>query len=208
MTRTMFAAGMILAAASFAVPAMAQQEAPAAAAEQQPRQIEAGTYQADSAHTQVLFSVNHFGFNVYNGLIGGATGTLTIDPNEPEKAVVQIEIPLSGIVTTSDELTAHLKRDDFFDAEKFPTATFKSTKVEVDGDDAQITGDLTMHGVTRSVTIDAGITGSGDNPMNKAKTIGFEGGTMIKRSDFGISAYIPNVADEVYLDITAAFEKK
>jgi polyisoprenoid-binding protein YceI len=168
--------------------------------------VQAGTYNVDSAHTQVAFTVNHFGFNIYHGLIGGSTGKLTLDPKAPENASLEIEIPLSGVVTTSEDLTNHLKGADFFDVAKFPTATFKSTKVEIEGEEATITGDLTLHGVTKSVTIEAGFTGAGTNPMSKAETVGFEGGTTIKRSEFGIDKFVPNVGDEVDLDITAAFE--
>lgn len=169
--------------------------------------VKAGTYKVDSAHTQILFTVNHLGFNSYYGIFGGATGTLTIDPKRPAAAVLAIEVPLSGLVTTSAELNTHLAAPDFFESAKFPTATFKSTSIVVHGTHAMITGNLTLKGVTKPVVIDANFTGAGVGPMNKAETIGFEGTTTVKRSAFGISYGVPMVSDDVPLKITVAFEK-
>jgi polyisoprenoid-binding protein YceI len=170
--------------------------------------VTAGTYKVDTSHTQVVFEVNHFGFNAYHGLLGGATGTLTLDPAKPEGAKLAIEIPLKEVVTTSTELNAHLAKDDFFDVAKHPVATFTSTKIDVSGEKATITGDLTLRGVTKSVVLDAEFTGAGENPMNKALTAGFEATTTLKRSDFGIDYALPLVSDEVDLRVTVAFEKE
>ena len=199
MNKALLAASFLVAAA---LPSFAQ-GVPGAA---DTSRVKAGSYTVDAGHTQVAFTVNHFGFSLYHGLIGGSTGKLTLDPKAPEQAALEIQIPLAEVVTTSPELTAHLKNADFFDTAKFPTATFKSTKVEMDGDEATITGDLTLHGVTKSVKLDVDFTGAGTNPMSKAETIGFEAETTIKRSEFGISKYVPAISDEVELDITAAFE--
>lgn len=170
--------------------------------------IAAGSYTADSNHTQVAWSVNHLGFNLYNGLFAGTTGTMTLDPADPAKAAVTIQIPLDKVLTTSDALTAHLKRADFFDTAKFPVATFKSTQVAVRGTAATITGDLTLHGVTKPVTLDAHFVGAGTNPLSKAATVGFEATTSIKRSDYGMTFLVPGVGDQVDLRITVAFERK
>lgn len=169
--------------------------------------VTAGTYKADSGHTQILFSVNHLGFSVYHGLFGDATGTLTIDPAKPSTAKVEMEIPMSGITTTSADLTKHLKSADFFDAEKFPTAKFQSTSVTASGTSATIVGNLTIKGVTKPVTMQAKFTGAGKGPMSQLETIGFEATTSISRSAFGVSYGIPFVPDEVPLQITVAFEK-
>jgi polyisoprenoid-binding protein YceI len=183
-------------------------QAPEIPGKPDPARVTAGTYKVDLDHTQVAFTVSHFGLSNYHGLFGGSSGTLTIDPKRPADAQVVIEIPLSKVVTTSDELTAHLKKADFFDIGKYPTATFRSTKVEPQGDrQARISGDLTLHGTTKPVVLDATFTGAGANPMNKAFTVGFEAKTTINRSDFGITYVVPLVSDEVILNITAAFEK-
>jgi polyisoprenoid-binding protein YceI len=170
--------------------------------------VVAGTYTVDPYHTQVMFTVNHLGFNAYYGIFGGSTGTLILDPKKPSAAAVDITIPLAGLVTTSDKLNEHLKTPDFFDAVKFPTATFKSTSVTVSGTKARIAGTLTVKGVSKPVVLDAHFVGAGPAPMSNAPTIGFEATTTVKRSDFGVSYGVPLVSDEVPLKITVAFEKK
>lgn len=169
--------------------------------------VSAGRYAVDPLHTQVAFEVNHLGFNAYHGLFGDISGTLVLDPAQPEKASLDIIIPMSGITTTSAKLTEHMQTADFFDAAKHPVATFKSKSVTVSGTSAMITGDLTIRGVTKPVTLDARFIGAGANPMSKAETVGFEATTMVRRSDFGMTYGIPLVTDEVALRITAAFEK-
>ena len=178
-------------------------------------QVTAGTYQLDPAHTLVGWRVNHFGFNDYFGLFGNVDGTLTIDPTDVESAQLDVTIPIAEVTTASEGLTAHLLRagaegasPDFFGANPEP-ARFVSTSVQRTGErTANITGDLTMNGVTRPVTIAAEFTGAGANPMSQAETIGFEGTATIDRSDFNIGFAIPLVSDEVELDLTAAFEKQ
>jgi polyisoprenoid-binding protein YceI len=172
-----------------------------------PARVTAGSYALDKAHTQVNWQVNHFGFNDYFGLFGDITGTLDIDPANPSAAKVNVEIPIGSVATSSTGLTNHLKTPDFFDVAKFPNARFVSTSVTVDGQRAMIKGDLTMLGVTKPVELEARFEGAGANPMNKKATIGFHASTTIKRSDWGMTKYIPMVGDEVKLRISAAFEK-
>ena len=205
--RKIIAASLLMAAA---VPLLAQMPTTPPGAKDASR-VTAGTYTVDPHHTQVLFKVNHLGFNNYFGIFGSATGTLTLDPAKPSAAKVEISVPLSGLVTTSTALNEHLMKPEFFDSTKFPNATFKSTSVVIgkDGDDAKITGDLTIKGITKSVVLDAEFEGAGimPNPAGKQQTIGFSAETKIKRSDFGISYGIPLVPDEVPLKITVAFER-
>jgi polyisoprenoid-binding protein YceI len=197
---------LVLATAAVTVPGVAQM--PSMPGKADASLVKAGSYAVDSAHTQIVFTVNHLGFNSYYGIFGGATGSLTLDPAKPAASSVSIEIPLAGLVTTSAKLNTHLATPDFFDAAKFPTATFKSTSVAVDGTKAKIAGNLTLKGITKPVVLDAWFTGAGLGPMNKAETVGFEATTTIKRSDFGVSYGVPMVSDEVPLRITVAFEKK
>ena len=203
MRKSLFAAALTAAAA---IPVLAQMPTTIPGAKD-PSRVKAGTYTVDGAHTQVMWRVNHLGFNDYFGIFGEPKGTLTLDPAKPSAATVQIEIPISSVATNSKGLTEHLLKADFFDAVKFPTATFKSTSVAVNGTEAKISGDLTIKGVTKPVVIDAEFAGAGVGPMNKKDTIGFHGRTKIKRSDFGISYGIPFVPDEVPLQISVAFEK-
>lgn len=192
------------AAAIIAVPVIAQMAVPGA---KDPTRVKAGTYTVDGAHTQVMWRVNHLGFNDYFGIFGDAKGTLTLDPAKPSAAKVTIEIPIASVATNSSGLTAHLMKPEFFDSAKFATATFTSTSVVVDGTEAKISGNLTLKGVTKPVVLDAEFSGAGAHPMNKKDTIGFHAETKIKRSDFGISYGVPMVPDEVPLEISVAFEK-
>lgn len=187
-----------------AVPAAAQMAAPGVP---DLKRVAAGTYAADPAHTQVAWSINHLGFSIYDGIFGSATGTLTLDAAHPAAASVAIEVPVSGLVTTVPALDEHLKKPDFFDAAKFPTVSFKSTAVTVRGREATIAGQLTLHGVTRPVTLAARFVGAGTNPLSKKATIGFAATTTIKRSDFGMSFLAPALGDVVDLRINAAFER-
>ena len=176
---------------------------------------EAGTYAADARHTLVGWRVNHFGFNDYFGIFGNISGTLTIDPAAPQNAKVDITIPVADVVTANAGLTDHLLRaerdggkPDFFGPDP-AAARFVSTSVMPQGTKAMVHGDLTLNGVTKPVVIDAEFTGAGKAMMPPNRlTLGFEGTTTIKRSDFGLTTFVPMVSDEVELDITAAFEKQ
>ncbi|MEQ1539757.1 MAG: YceI family protein [Sphingorhabdus sp.] len=154
------------------------------------------------------WQVNHFGFNDYFGLFGDVTGTLDIDPANLGAAKVDVTIPIASVATSSAGLTTHLQTPDFFDVAKFATARFVSTSVTVDGQRAMIKGDLTMLGVTKPVELETRFEGAGANPMNKKATVGFHASTTIKRSDWGMTKYVPMVSDEVKLRISIAFEKK
>lgn len=197
---------LALVAGAAALPVIAQMPTSVPGAKD-PSRVKAGTYNVDSAHTQVMWRVNHLGFNDYFGLFGNATGSLTIDPAKPSAASVEIQIPIASTATNSAELTAHLMKPEFFDATKFATASFKSTSVAVTGTEAKISGNLTIKGVTKPVVLDAAFVGAGTGPMNKKDTIGFHASTKIKRSDFGISYGVPFVPDEVPLEISVAFER-
>lgn len=171
--------------------------------------IKSGAYIVDQNHTQVVAKFMHFGFNPVYIFFGEPSGKLTLDPAKISASKVEITIPLANLRTSVDKFTEHLKSPDFFDAAKYPAITFVSTSIKQTGPtEADITGNLTVHGVTRQVTIEADLVGQGTHPMSKAATVGFEGELKIKRSDFGVGGYVPLVGDEVELEITAAFEQK
>ncbi len=169
--------------------------------------VKAGTYAIESAHTEVGFSLSHFGFTNYSGLFSGATGNLRLDPGNLAASKLDVSIPVQSIQTTVPVLTDELKGDKWFDVAKFPQATFTSTKVSVAGNgDLTIAGNLTLHGVTKPVVLRAHLVGAGVNPIDKAYTVGFQASGTIKRSDFGVSLYAPAVGDDVELSIAGAFE--
>lgn len=178
--------------------------------------VAAGTYAADPGHTMVVWEVDHFGFSKYTGIFGDVTGTLVIDPANPAAAKVDVTIPVAKVTTASAGLTSHLLRagkdggkPDFFGAAP-ADAKFVSTSVVLDdeGDEAKVTGNLTLNGITKPVTLDVDFHGAGTNPFNKKQTVGFQAEATIKRSDFGIAYALPMVSDAVELEIHAAFEKQ
>lgn len=172
------------------------------------RDVQAGHYRVEPGHTQITFSVLHMGFTPYRGMFSGAGGTLQLDPAHPSASRLDVSVPVSSLYTTSDRLTAELKGADWFDAARYPIATFTATSVAPAGaQDAAITGNLTLHGVTRQVMLHAHYVGAGVNPLDKAYTVGFEATATLRRSDFGIRTYLPMVGDDVTLTIAGAFEK-
>jgi polyisoprenoid-binding protein YceI len=169
--------------------------------------VKAGTYKVESYHTQVGFSLSHFGFTNYSGLFSGATGSLHLDPANPGASKLEVTIPVQSLLTTVPVLTDELKGDKWFDTAKFPQATFTSTHIAVGANgEATIEGNLTLHGVTKPVVLHAHLMGAGVNPIDKAYTVGFEASATLKRTDFGITQYAPAVGDEVQLSIAGAFE--
>jgi polyisoprenoid-binding protein YceI len=162
-----------------------------------------GTYQLDPTHTDVLAQWTHFGFSQPSAHFGISEGTLVYDAADVGKSSVQVAMPITGIESFVDKLDEHLTSGDFFDAAKFPNATFKSTSVAAAGTNKlTVTGDLTIKDITRPVTLDVTLNGAGEHPMLKKQAIGFSATATIKRSDFGVGAYAPNVSDEVQLRIT------
>jgi polyisoprenoid-binding protein YceI len=165
------------------------------------------TYKLDPGHTMVLFSWNHFGYSNPVADFGLGEGTLLFDEQHPAQSSVEVTLPLANLDTHVPALDKHLKEADFFDADKYPTVTFKSTKVQpLGGHKFKVTGDLTVHGVTKPVVLDATLNKVGPHPMTKAQAIGFDATTTLKRADFGVGAYVPNVSDEITIRITTEGE--
>ena len=162
-----------------------------------------GTYQLDPTHTDVLAQWTHFGFSQPSAHFGISDGTLVYDAADVAKSSVQVTLPITGIDTFVDKLDEHLQSAEFFDVGKFPNATFKSTSVAAAGTNKlTVTGDLTIKDVTKPVTLDVTLNGAGEHPMLKKQAIGFSATATIKRTDFGVGAYAPNVSDDVQLRIT------
>ncbi len=190
---TKFALKSVLSASAFAF-ALLSFSAPAFAAD---------TYTLEPTHTSVTFQYTHFGFSHPTGKFMNAVGTVTLDDATPANSSVEVSFAIDGVNTGVPKLDEHLKSADFFDAAKFPTATFKSTRVEpTSATTAKVTGDLTLHGVTKPVTLDVTLNQKGPNMMKKL-TAGFTAKGTINRSDFGISTYVPAVSDQIDLYIEA-----
>jgi polyisoprenoid-binding protein YceI len=163
-------------------------------------------YDIDGSHSDVVFGWNHFGFSNPTARFDKIEGSVLLDKTDLTKSSVSVTLPVSGLDSRIAKLDDELKGAEFLDAATYPTITFKSTKVEMAGENGlKITGDLTLHGVTRPVTLDAKINKIGifEIPgVMKAPAAGFDATTVIKRSDFGVTKYVPAVSDEIPVRIT------
>ena len=175
-----------------------------------PPTAKAGTYTIDPHHTQIIFEIRHMGLSTFYGRFGAVSGTLTFDPATPEKSTLSATVDMTNIQTHVDELDKEL-RDDVFHAEKFPTATFTGTQIVKTGDNTgTLTGNLTLAGVTKPVTLDATFEGGGASPLSAGYAMGFKATAMIRRTDFGITGmgWEPFVSDDVNLIIEATFNRE
>jgi polyisoprenoid-binding protein YceI len=197
----------LLASAAVAVLGVAGVHPAAAQVTADPAAVKSGGFKLEPAHTQVGFAMSHLGISNYTGVFHDAAGTLTLDAANPGISKLSVTVPVASLQTTVPALDTELKGKGWFDAAAFPTATFVSTRVTRTGaNTATIEGDLTLHGVTKPVKLDAQLVGSGVNVLNKVYSVGFVAKGSIKRSDFGIKTYLPVLADDVDLTIQAAFE--
>lgn len=164
---------------------------------------EAATYTLDPDHTYVLWHINHFGFSNPSGK-WMAKGTLVLDQKHPQNSKVNATIELANVVTGIPELDKHLQTADFFDVKQFPTATFTSSKVTVTGKNtAKVEGMLTLHGVTKPLTLHVKLNKLGMSMMTNQETAGFTGYATLNRSDFGMKTYLPGLGDKVLLEVEA-----
>ncbi|HAT8945087.1 TPA: hypothetical protein JBA90_15150 [Legionella pneumophila subsp. pneumophila] len=161
------------------------------------------TLTLDNQHTYVLWKVKHLGFSTQAGK-WYASGQLILDKDNPQQSKVNVTIKVDDIVTGIPELDKHLKGKLFFDTKQFPTATFASNRVEVMGKNkAKVYGMLTLHGVTKPIILNVILNKAGINLLNDRETAGFSATTSLKRSDYGIKALIPEVGDDVEIEIEA-----
>jgi len=165
----------------------------------------ATTYTIEPDYTQAVFRWSHLGFSNPAAQLSQGQGTLEFDPANPTRAAVNVTIALSSLNTGVPALDEHLRSEDFFEVAKFPTASFRSTKVEQGAgkDRLKVTGELNLHGITRPVTLDVAVLKIGANPRTQLPTVGFEATTTLKRSDFGLGAFVPQVSDEIKLQISS-----
>jgi polyisoprenoid-binding protein YceI len=144
-------------------------------------------YEIDPVHSSVNFSIRHLMITNVRGAFTGVKGSILFDREKPTESSVEAEIDTATINTREAQRDAHLKSADFLDVEKFPSITFKSTKVQTDDDDPRITGDLTIHGVTKQVVLNVdGPTPDTRDPWGNVR-IGASASTKVKRSEFGLT---------------------
>lgn len=156
----------------------------------------------ESPHTQIIFNVSHLGFSHSYGKFTEYSGHIIFDPEAPASSSVDVTIAAKSLELNDQKWNDHVRGADFIDAEKFPEITFKSTKIDVTGEKtANITGDLTLHGVTKPVVLAATLNKFDKHPMSGKQVAGFSATAKLKRSDFGINYGLPNVGDDLNIII-------
>ena len=159
------------------------------------------TYAVDGTHTFPRFSYSHFGYSTQLSRFNKTTGTVVLD-KAARTGAVDIVIDTKSVDTGYGTFNEHIQGEDFLDTARYPTATFKSTKVVFDGDKpAKVEGNLTLKGVTRPVTLTVSDFKAAPHPMLKKDAIGANAWTTVKRSEFNAGKYAPNVGDDVRIDI-------
>jgi len=165
-------------------------------------------YVLDPSHSQIVFSYNHLGFSTSYGMFSGFEGKISFDAEAPAASSVEVAFPVKTMLTGWQERFDHFMTPDFFGANADSNVTFKSTAIEVTGEKtAKITGDLTLNGVTKPVVLDAEMTQAMEHPMQKKPWIGFNGSTVLKRTDFNLGQFAPYVSDEVTVQISIEASK-
>ena len=164
--------------------------------------LQATTYTLEPDYTQGVFRWNHLGFSSPAGQFAQGHGTLEFDPSDPSHAAVSVEIPLKTLSTGVPDLDEDLRSSDFFATDRFPTAVFKSTRVKDKGmNQLEITGELSLHGITKPVTLAGTVVKIGTNPRSGLPTVGFDATTTLSRSEFGLGRYVPQVSDAIQMHI-------
>jgi polyisoprenoid-binding protein YceI len=147
----------------------------------------ADSYTVDKAHSEVLFSVRHMGVSKVTGRFNDFSGAITGDPTKPEGASVEFTVKATSVDTNDAGRDKHLRSADFFDVEKFPELTFKSSKIAAKGQGQyEVTGTFTMHGVSKEITLPVTMSGPIKDPRGNEK-VGFEATTKLNRKDYGVS---------------------
>ena len=168
---------------------------------------ESGVYTFDKAHTFIGFKVKHMGLIKVPGFFRDFTGEINYNAEDVTKSSVNFTAKTESVDTGVAGRDAHLRRADFFDAEKFPEITFKSTKVEKRGDDLYVTGDFTLRGVTKSISFEFDIEGFLPGNQRRGPTMGVSADTSIKRFDYGVNygsnapAGSPGISNEVEVEL-------
>jgi polyisoprenoid-binding protein YceI len=173
-----------------------------------PARLRAGAYTLDKDHATVVFEVSHLGFSGYIGRFNAMDATLDFDPQAPQSSVLDVTIDAASVDTPSDKLDDMLRGGQMFDAEKSPSMRFQSTGIVVTGaTTGTVSGNLTIKGISRPVTLNITFNGGAANGFTGKYTLGFAASGKIKRSDWGLTSWAPAVGDEIDLTIRAEFQK-
>ena len=175
---------------------------------QAPQAIASEAFVFDKSHANIAFSLSHLGFSMAHGRFGAFDGEARLDMDDPANSRIEVTIETASVDTFFAKRDEHLRSADFFNVAEHPTMTFKSTKVERTGENtARMVGELTLLGVTKPVALDVTMNAFKENPINNKMTTGFTATGSIKRSEFGMTAYVPAVGDTVALRIDMEMQK-
>ena len=165
-------------------------------------EVPSGKYVLDSSHGYITFTYSHLGFSNPRVGFNSFDTVLDLDTGNPENSTVEVTIDATSIDSRVAEFNEHLNGDDFFNTAEYPTITFRSTKVEVTGENTfDVTGDLSILGTTKPVTLTTTINKAGNHPLHNVPTVGVSASARLMRSDWGLDAYVPAVSDQVELSI-------
>ncbi|MDD9727399.1 YceI family protein [Roseovarius sp. SK2] len=165
-------------------------------------------YNLDPSHSQVVFTYEHLGFSTTYNVFTGFEGEIMFDQEEPANSSVSVSIPVMSMYTGWEKRFEHFMSEDMFGAAEGDMITFTSTGIEVTGDTtAEITGDLTINGTTKSVVLDAELNKADAHPMQEKQWVGFDATTTLLRSDYGLDYAAPAVSDELQVMISIEAEK-
>jgi polyisoprenoid-binding protein YceI len=166
-----------------------------------PPAVQADTYKVDGMHSMPSFTFRHLSLSSFRGRFDKLAGTIELDPAQ-HRGSADIVIDIDSVSTGVPMLDQFLTGPKFFDAARFPTATFKSSSFKFSGQQlVAVSGDLNLHGVTRPVVLEVGYFSCREHPLLKVQSCGADASATIKRSDFGLDIFIGNDSDEVRLDI-------
>ena len=172
------------------------------------------TWKIDPAHSSIEFSAKHMMISTVRGRMGAVNGEIIVDERNPANSLVEVTVDVAGLTTNESSRDTHLRSADFFDADNHPEATFKSTRIEpLSEDKFRVTGDLTIRGTTRSITLDVEREGEGVDPWGNVKAA-FAASTTLNRKDFGLNWNVALeaggvlVSEKIKLEITVQAAKQ
>lgn len=186
---------------ALALPPQGKEKAPPAKPAEKSAPTGSATYVIDTVHSTVLFKIKHLNASWAFGRFDDVSGTFTVDYDKPEKSSLKVEIKTESVDTNAEDRNKHLQSPAFFDAKQFPTITFEGKSVKKKGETWSVTGDLSLHGVTKSITVDLEHVGTAPG-MRGGELCGFFGTFTLKRSDYGMKFMAEQLGDEVALTVS------
>ncbi|MEM6512321.1 MAG: YceI family protein [Pseudomonadota bacterium] len=167
--------------------------------------LPSGTYKVDPRHGYLLFSYSHFGLSEPQVGFNAFEAAIDLDADDPTQSGVEVTVDVASVDSRVDVFDDHLRGEDWFDAEAHPEITFSATSITVSEGGYAISGDVTIKGITKPVTLSASIASLENHPIQRVPAIGVSATGTVNRSDFDLGAYAPAVSDEISLTIEAEF---